>query len=281
MDESGILVMPTSGKAGRASSKQKTTVRRDPQPTDMVKRRRIPRWLPYVIGAVAVLGGAIATYILFWPRVTFLDPTTLARGQAMAAVIDADVAEARVTELEAELATAKQALIAQEEVAAAATKQADKLAEKAAAAGALEKQLAELVGASGDVSTHGEEIHLQLIDKVLFKLGEAELTPRGKAVLSKLGTAIGDLVDKQIWVQGHTDDSPMRATKGVPPRYASNWELSAARALTVVHYLEDEAGIDPALLAAVAFGEHRPASRVKAKNRRIEIVLYPRHVVSK
>src|SRR5262249_22663333 len=56
----------------------------------------------------------------------------------------------------------------------------------------------------------------------------------------------------------------------------TNWELSAARALTVVHYLQDEAKIEPTRLAAVAFGQYRPVSKTKAKSRRIEIVLYPR-----
>src|SRR5262249_41896069 len=58
--------------------------------------------------------------------------------------------------------------------------------------------------------------------------------------------------------------------------YITNWELSAARALTVVHYLQDDAKVDPARLAAVAFGQYRPVSKNRAKNRRIEIVLYPR-----
>lgn len=286
-DESGILVMPSSGrpggKAGRASSKQRTEVRgRAPERTDVVPHgRRIPRWLPWTIGAAALVGGAIAGYLLLWPRHGVVADGDLARSAAIAAELDVDAAERRIAELQGELDAARAALVTQQEAAAEAEAERDKLAAKAAAAVALEQQLAELVGASGDVSTHGEEIHLQLVDKVLFRLGEAELTPRGKAVLSKLGAAIGDLVDKQVWVQGHTDDAPMRAVKGVPPRFASNWELSAARALTVVHYLEDEAGIDPKLLAAVAFGEHRPASRVKSKNRRIEIVLYPRHTVSK
>ena len=60
-------------------------------------------------------------------------------------------------------------------------------------------------------------------------------------------------------------------------RFASNWELSAARALQVVHYLQDQAKLDPSKLAALAFGEYRPVSKSnKALNRRIEIVLYPR-----
>jgi len=58
--------------------------------------------------------------------------------------------------------------------------------------------------------------------------------------------------------------------------FVTNWELSAARSLTVVHYLQDDAKIDPTRLAAVAFSQYRPVSRSRAKNRRIEIVLYPR-----
>jgi len=145
---------------------------------------------------------------------------------------------------------------------------------------------------SGSVSSEGDEIRLQLIDKVLFKVGDDQLTDRGKAVLAKVGKALAELDDKQIWVQGHTDDSPIvippapkKPVKGAPAptvRFATNWELSAARALTVVHYLQDTAKLDPSRLAALAFGQYRPVSRSnKAANRRIEIVLYPHRAVIK
>jgi len=62
--------------------------------------------------------------------------------------------------------------------------------------------------------------------------------------------------------------------------FVTNWELSAARALTVVQYLQDEAKIDPTRLAAVAFSQYRPVSKNRAKNRRIEIVLYPHAKIS-
>ncbi|HTM19064.1 MAG TPA: OmpA family protein, partial [Kofleriaceae bacterium] len=105
-----------------------------------------------------------------------------------------------------------------------------------------------------------------------------DLTPGGMKVLDRVGAALA-VVDQQIWVQGHTDDTPITPAAGVTPKFASNWELSAARALTVVHYLQDVGKIDPRRLAAVAFGQHRPAShRSKARNRRIEIVLAPREV---
>ena len=185
---------------------------------------------------------------------------------------------------------------------------------KAEEAAALEKKLAEAVGKAGEVTTADGAVKLELVDQILFPVGEADLTPRGKEVLAKVGAALKD-VEKQIWVQGHTDDQPIvarkpkpkepekkpakpvKAAKGQkpvkpePPKpeppadekdndavlpFITNWELSAARALTVVHYLQDEAKIDPTRLAAVAFSQYRPVSKNRAKNRRIEIVLYPR-----
>jgi chemotaxis protein MotB len=201
-------------------------------------------------------------------------------------------AAAKQKDLETQLATAKKA---QGQLADKA-KDADKKAKEADAVQA--KLKAAVDKASGSVSQEGEEIHLQLVDKVLFKVGDDQLTDRGKAVLAKVAAALKDLPDKQIWVQGHTDDTPIvvpppppapkKPAKGPPPpkpapipvRFATNWELSAARALTVVHYLQDTAKLDPSRLAALAFGQYRPVSRSnKAVNRRIEIVLYPHRAV--
>ena len=108
----------------------------------------------------------------------------------------------------------------------------------------------------------------------LFQLGEAALTERGEEVLAQVGEALKSFPDKQVWIQGHADNLPINNAL-----FASNWELSAARALTVVHYLQDIAGVDPQRLAAVGFGEYRPVSRRRrSRNRRIEIVLFPRDV---
>jgi chemotaxis protein MotB len=144
------------------------------------------------------------------------------------------------------------------------------------------------------VSADGEQITLRLVDKVLFQTLDDQLTPRGKQVLDKVAKALIEMSEKQIWVQGHTDDQPIGVLpppkqpplkKGqkppVPapaaaPKFATNWELSAARALTVVHYLQDVAKIDPSRLAALAFGQYRPVSSNRSANRRIEIVLYPK-----
>jgi chemotaxis protein MotB len=180
-----------------------------------------------------------------------------------------------------------------------------KLSEVSARAGEMEKKVADANEAAqkklqaaidksqGTVSTEGDEIHLKLVDKVLFAVGDDQLTDKGKAALDKVAKALTELPDKQIWVQGHTDDQPIvippapktKKKKGKEPeapavRFASNWELSAARALQVVHYLQDHGKIDPTRLAALAFSQYRPVSKSnKALNRRIEIVLYPHKAV--
>ena len=175
---------------------------------------------------------------------------------------------------------------------------------KAAEAAALEAKLAEVVGKAGEVTTADGAVRLELVDQILFPVGEADLTPEGKDVLAKVGAALKEIPDKQIWVQGHTDDQPIvikkpkpkpvpkgkdkgkKALEPVPEKpdavlaFMTNWELSAARALTVVHYLQDDAKLDPTRLAAVAFSQYRPVSKNRAKNRRIEIVLYPRAKIS-
>ena len=219
----------------------------------------------------------------------------------------------RVQGLEEELGAAKRELEALKSESEQLRKSETELKAKADVAEALQKKLTEVVGKFGDVTTEDGMVRVELIDKILFPVGEADLTDNGREVLAQVGAALKDIEDKQVWVQGHTDDSPIvirkpkpgkgedaKAKKGdknakdakvdpkaakaeAPPEpndavlpFVTNWELSAARALTVVHYLQDEAKLDPSRLAAVAFGQYRPSSKSKAKNRRIEIVLYPR-----
>lgn len=217
----------------------------------------------------------------------------------------------RVGELEGELAEAKLALEAAKAEGDTLRKSEAELKAKADETKALQDKLTEVIGKFGDVTTEDGAVRVELVDKILFPVGEADLTDNGREVLSKVGAALKDIEDKQIWVQGHTDDTPIVVRKpkpepakpeepkkkggktdakgkaDAPPAtsdavlpFITNWELSAARALTVVHYLQDEAKIDPTRLAAVAFGQYRPSSKSKAKNRRIEIVLYPRAKIS-
>ena len=154
-----------------------------------------------------------------------------------------------------------------------------KMEEQQKAADELAAQLEDIITSDqGElVRQDGGQMSLKLMDKVLFRSGEAELTDTGMEVLRAVGEALNNYPDKQVWVQGHTDDVPL--SKITRSLFASNWELSATRALTVVHFLQDQVMVDPHRLAAVAFGEYRPVSlRKKARNRRIEIVLFPKEV---
>lgn len=248
--------------------------------------------------AVAILVlGAGAGYVAHRPDGAGDKAKAEAAAAQKAASTEKDRADALAKQLDDEKA-ARDA--AEKAAAAASTKAAD--SESAAA-----KLQATIDKSQGSVSTEGDEIHLKLVDKVLFAVGDDKLTDKGKAVLDKVAVALRDLPDKQIWVQGHTDDQPIyippppkapppktpakKLPKGAkappapvkeepPVRFMTNWELSAARALNVVHYLQDNAKIDPTRLAALAFGQYRPVSRSnKALNRRIEIVLVPKKAV--
>jgi chemotaxis protein MotB len=119
------------------------------------------------------------------------------------------------------------------------------------------------------------KLTVNLVDSVLFDSGKAEVKPEGLVVLQKVIDILKSLKDKVIRIEGHTDNVPI--VGALTRRYPSNWELSAARAINVARYLQQQ-GIDPALLAAVAYGEYKPVAandtdEGRAKNRRIEIVL--------
>jgi chemotaxis protein MotB len=122
----------------------------------------------------------------------------------------------------------------------------------------------------GDVSAANQIVTVHLADEILFGVGEAELSKHGKEVLTRLGDVLKPLNDKQILVGGHTDDQPIHTA-----RFASNWELSTARAVNVVHHLTDVVGVDPHKLTAAGYSQYHPRGADRAKNRRIEILLIP------
>ncbi len=252
---------------------------------------------PKIIGAavlVAVIGGAIG----FFAAPDKADEVKAAKKDAAASATAAKVEKDRADGIVKQIDVLKKDKDSLEKQLSDMTAKAGELEKKALLANetAQKKLAAALDKDAGSVSTEGDEIRLQLVDKVLFAVGDDQLTDKGKAVMAKVAKALKEIPDKQIWVQGHTDDSPIvipPAPKKDPKKkgkdkepegpafpFKSNWELSAARALQVVHYLQDQAKIDPTKLAALAFSEYRPVSKYnKAANRRIEIVLYPHRAV--
>jgi chemotaxis protein MotB len=121
------------------------------------------------------------------------------------------------------------------------------------------------------------KLTVDVVDRILFDSGQAEVKPEGLAVLKRVVEILMTAMDKMIRVEGHTDNIPIAGA--LAKRYPTNWELSAARALNVTRYLEKE-GIDPSILSAAAFGEYQPVAENdtpegRAKNRRIAIILLP------
>ncbi len=115
-------------------------------------------------------------------------------------------------------------------------------------------------------------MNIRLGDQVLFDPGQAVLKDQSFLLLSSIAVAILGLT-KKVYVEGHTDNVPIST-----PQYPSNWELSSARALSVVKYLYQEGNIPAAYLAAVGHGEFRPLNpndtpELRAKNRRVEIFI--------
>lgn len=112
-------------------------------------------------------------------------------------------------------------------------------------------------------------------NQVLFESGKAELKETGKRILEATGRVFQGQVGKftKIQIEGHTDNQNINTVE-----YRSNWELSSARATTVVRFLEDTCGLDPRLLSATGYSQHQPVDRQdseegRARNRRIELVV--------
>ena len=123
------------------------------------------------------------------------------------------------------------------------------------------------------------KLHLTVAEEIFFDSGKAELKKEGEEVLGLIGGILKKIPEKNIRVEGHTDN--VRIGKALRDKYPSNWELGAVRAVNVVRYLEVETGIDPLRLSAVSYAQYRPVASNKtkagrARNRRIELILIER-----
>jgi chemotaxis protein MotB len=122
------------------------------------------------------------------------------------------------------------------------------------------------------VSLRPDGVHTVITDSVMFNTGEARIIEPARTVLQLLAGVIGAEV-KAVAVEGHTDSRPIKTI-----RYPTNWELSAARAASVVRFLQqNEDVLDPERYVALGYGEHRPVATNttpagRAQNRRVEIL---------
>jgi len=115
---------------------------------------------------------------------------------------------------------------------------------------------------------------LELPSAILFESGKADLSESGEATLAEVAAVLATIPDREFQVAGHTDNVPITSKK-----FPSNWELSTARAVSVVKFLQ-EMGVKPTSLSAAGYSEYQPTTSNdtdsgKAQNRRIEIILMP------
>ena len=124
-----------------------------------------------------------------------------------------------------------------------------------------------------------QKLTITFIDRVLFEFGKATLTAQGKESLEKVGRRLRSIQGQEIQVIGHADDIAIHPDYRY--KFPSNWELSAARASTVVRYFQEKTGLDPKRMEAVGRSFYDPIAtnntpEGRAQNRRVEIAIGPR-----
>ncbi len=230
---------------------------------------------PAILVASAVAAAVAVAVFYFWlyqPRGKDLEE---ARREASLCVQERSALKGRVSDLESMLdemrrksaGLAEEIRLREERLAQAQSTQ-DEI---------VEKLQQEIEDGHIQVQRLSGQLRVDMVDEILFDSGEAELKPAGKEVLQKLASVLAGS-DRQIRVQGHTDDVPIAGR--LAQTFPTNWELSAARAVNVVRFLQEGASLDPAHLSASALSQYRPrvpndGPESRQKNRRIEIVLEP------
>ena len=115
---------------------------------------------------------------------------------------------------------------------------------------------------------------IEMSSNILFQSGSADLNDTGREALAEVASVLREIPNRDFQVAGHTDNVPI--TRG---RFRSNWQLSTARGLEVVEFLQEQ-GVNPQRLSAAGYAEYAPVAdnsneSGRAENRRIEIVLMP------
>lgn len=160
--------------------------------------------------------------------------------------------------------------------------------------GALEDQLSQLKSTKMLLEDRlkqeiaDKQVRLELTEKglvitfvaeVLFDSGKAKIRSEAYSALDKVAGVIQQEVpNMEIGIEGHTDNQPIKYSG-----WKSNWELSSARAMSVLHYLVDQKGLAPEKVSAIGCGEFRPVTsndkpEGRQLNRRVEIIILPKFV---
>ena len=208
----------------------------------------------------------------------------LARAEADRDALSGSVEDARVEARRAQEQRAQEVerLMREKEEAVHETKQ--EVSREADEMVLAERQLAEslkkeLGDARAKLAMTERGLVLTFLDEIFFDSGKAQVKPDGMETLDKVASVLKETVpDSPVAVEGHTDDEPIKHSG-----WKSNWELSSARALAVVHHFVGQQGVSPDRLQAVGFGEYRPLSsnetaEGRRQNRRVEVVILPKQL---
>ncbi|NOQ52118.1 MAG: OmpA family protein [Desulfuromonadaceae bacterium] len=122
------------------------------------------------------------------------------------------------------------------------------------------------------------QLSVNLLNKILFDSGKAEIKKAGQKVLRSLGDVLSKFPEKALQIEGHTDN--VQISSRLIDKFPSNWELSTARATSIVHFLQDKIGLPGDRLVAAGYSEYRPVAsnddaEGRTQNRRIQILLVP------
>ena len=139
----------------------------------------------------------------------------------------------------------------------------------------LENMKREIAQGQVTISELKGKLTVNMEAAILFDSGKADVKEDGLVILQKMVDTLKAVKDKAIRIEGHTDN--VQISGALTRVFPTNWELSAARAINVTKYLQQQ-GLDAAILSATAFGEYKPVAdnttkEGRAKNRRIEITL--------
>jgi chemotaxis protein MotB len=121
-----------------------------------------------------------------------------------------------------------------------------------------------------------DKLKVTLVDKILFDSGSSEVNEEGKRLLLILSETLNKDSMRQIVVEGHADNVPLGGQ--LREKFPSNWELSAARAASVIRLLQSDGGVEPKKLSLKGYGSYHPIAsnhteEGRMENRRIEIIL--------
>jgi chemotaxis protein MotB len=159
------------------------------------------------------------------------------------------------------------------------SRRARALAERARALTSAMDGLSKTLTTAGiTVTPRGAAVVVTMACRVLFGAGEVELKPEARDELKQIATLLVErFPERPVAIEGHSDASPPQKIAGA---YPTNWELSSARALTVLRCLVEQGGLPPDRVHAVAYADTRPIAgnntkEGRAENRRVEIVVMP------